>query len=170
MADDAALERRIQQLEARLARVEDVAAIQTLKARYGELADLRYRRGVVDDPVRLEQVAGEIAELFTEDAIWEGGKVLGTCSGRDQIRERFQTPTLSFAWHYFVKPKIDIDGETARATWDVLAPCTTLDGRPHWMAGAEDDEYRKVDGVWLHSRMQLRVVFMAPYDQGWKKA
>ena len=99
----------------------------------------------------------------------QGGKLLGTCRGRDQIRKRFRTPTLRFAWHYFVKPKIEVEGETARASWDVLAPCTTLDGKAHWMAGAEDDEYRKLGGVWLHSRMQLRVVFMAPYEKGWTR-
>ncbi|MEE2703715.1 MAG: nuclear transport factor 2 family protein [Myxococcota bacterium] len=170
MVGDPALEERIRQLEAKLARVEDIEAIKALKARYGELADLRYSRGVLDDPARLDKLAGEIAELFTEDAVWEGGKVLGTCRGRDQIRERFRTPTLRFAWHYFVKPKIDVDGEQAQATWDVLAPCTTLDGKAHWMAGAEDDEYRKVGGVWLHSRMRLRVVFMAPYEEGWIKS
>ena len=90
MAGDPALEARIRQLEARLARVEDIEAIKALKARYGELADLRYSRGAVDDPERLDELAGEIADLFTEDAVWEGGKLLGTCRGRDQIRKRFE--------------------------------------------------------------------------------
>lgn len=169
MAGDAALEARIQELEARLARVEDVEAIKELKARYGELTDRRYTPEVAGDPARLDELATEIAQLFTEDAVWEGGKALGTCRGRDEIRERFRTPTLRFAWHYFVKPQINVKGDSARASWDILAPCTTLDGRPHWMAGVEDDEYRKVGGVWLHSRMRLRVVFMAPHEKGWVK-
>jgi hypothetical protein len=78
-------------------------------------------------------------------------------------------PTLLFSWHYFVKPKIVVDGDQARGRWDLLAPCTTADGRPHWMAGVEDDEYRKVEGVWLHSAMKLRVVFLAPHETGWAR-
>ena len=53
------------------------------------------------------------------------------------------------------------------ARWDLLSPCTTRDGRARWMAGFEDDEYRREDGRWLHTRMKLGVVFMAPHDRGW---
>ena len=55
----------------------------------------------------------------------------------------------------------------AEARWDILAPCTTKDGRPHWMAGVEDDAYRCEDGVWRHTRMKLSTVFMAPHDRAW---
>jgi hypothetical protein len=44
------------------------------------------------------------------------------------------------------------------------------EGRALWMAGYEDDEYERVDGVWLHSAMKLGVVFMAPHDRGWAPA
>ncbi len=169
MATTAELEKRIRALEERLEKVEAVRAIERLKARYGELADLRYAEPARSDRTELERLADQIALLFTEDAVWDGGKALGLCSGRDAIRQRFSEPTLAFAWHFFVKPQIKVDGERASATWDILAPCTTLDGTPHWMAGAEDDEYRRVDGLWLHSRMSLRVVFMAPHAEGWKK-
>ena len=37
------------------------------------------------------------------------------------------------------------------------------------MAGYEDDEYRRVGGVWLHHRMKLGMVFMAPHARGWVK-
>jgi hypothetical protein len=36
-----------------------------------------------------------------------------------------------------------------------------------WMTGVEHDEYRCVDGLWLHASMHLRVVFSVPYDKGW---
>lgn len=58
------------------------------------------------------------------------------------------------------------DGDTARATWDILAPCTTRDDRAMWMSGVEDDEYGKQDDVWLHRSLKLRVVFMVPQDRG----
>ena len=68
-----------------------------------------------------------------------------------------------------MKPEIQVNGERARARWDILSPCTTADGRPHWMASYEDDEYERIDGVWLHSSMKLTTVFLAPHELGWKK-
>lgn len=164
------LETRIARLEGRLRAAEDVQAIARLKARYGALADARYGRdGPVEAP-ELERLAGEIAALFSEDAEWDGGKVLGVCEGREAIRARMAEPTLRFAWHLFAKPDITVKGDTARATWDVLAPCTLRDGRPFWMAGVEEDEYVRADDAphgWLHSRMRLRVVLFAPHERGW---
>lgn len=165
----AELEARLRVLEGRIETLEDVEAIRRLKARYGELVDERYAGGAPRGRDELERIAGEIAALFTEDAHWDGGAALGACQGRAAIRERFARPTLSFSWHYFVKPRIEVAGSEARARWDLLAPCTTADGRAMWMAGVEDDEYRKEDGRWLHQRMALRVVFMAPHDRGWAR-
>ena len=101
--------------------------------------------------------------------MWDGGPALGRCEGRDAIAARMREPTLLFSWHFFLKPRIEVDGASARARWDVLSPCTTRDGRPHWMVGTEDDAYRLVDGVWLHSAMRLTPVFLAPHERGWEK-
>jgi hypothetical protein len=38
------------------------------------------------------------------------------------------------------------------------------------MAGAEDDEYARIGGVWLHQRMALSVHFFAPHERGWVRA
>ncbi len=167
MATTQELERRVLELEGRLRAVEDVAAIQRLKARYGQLADARYGRRGPKPAQDLERIAREIAGLFTEDAVWDGGAALGRCRGRAEIEKRFREPTLRFSWHYFVKPQIEVSGDTARATWDILAPCTSADGTALWMAGFEEDEYTRVGEAWLHSRMQLGVVFMAPHATGW---
>ena len=115
----------------------------------------------------LERIADALAALFTESAIWDGGPDLGRCQGREAIRTRFLEPTLKFSWHYFVKPRIEVNGDRASGTWDILAPCTTRDDRAMWMSGYEDDEYVKRDGVWLHQSMKLSVIFMVPHDRGW---
>jgi hypothetical protein len=163
------LSARIAALERRLAAVEDVQAIERLKARYAELVDARYSRGSVVEAAKLAETARAIAELFTEDAVWDGGKALGVARGRGEIAARMREPTLLFSWHYFLKPRIEVEGEAARARWDILSPCTTRDGRPHWMAGVEEDAYRKLGGRWLHSQMKLSVVFLAPHATGWEK-
>jgi hypothetical protein len=167
---DRALYERIDALEARVARAEGHAEILDLKSRYGALADARYSRRGPRSQAEIDAVADQLAALFTEDAVWEGGGALGRCEGRAAIRERFREPTLQYAWHFFVKPEIRVDGDRAKGTWDVLAMMTTKEGRAMWMIGVEHDEYARVGGRWLHTRMQLESQLMAPHDRGWAAA
>jgi hypothetical protein len=170
VSDDSSQQRlieRIAALETRVARAEAHGEILSLKSRYGALADARYSRRVPRPQPEIDRVADQLAALFTEDAVWEGGGTLGRCEGRAEIRERFRNPTLHYAWHFFVKPEVHVEGERARGTWDVLALVTTLEGRAMWMVGVEHDEYAFVDGRWLHTRMQLDAQLMAPHERGW---
>jgi hypothetical protein len=169
-ASDQSLHDRIAALETRLARAEAHAEILALKSRYGALADARYSRKGPRSQPEIDAVAEQLAALFSDDAVWEGGAALGRCEGRVAIRERFREPTLRYAWHFFVKPEIHVDGDRARATWDVLAMITTQEGRAMWMVGVEHDEYARVAGRWLHTRMQLESQLMAPHDRGWAPA
>jgi hypothetical protein len=157
-------------LAARVQALEDAEAIRRMKARYAELVDSRYAKSGPRPPEELTQIAGEIALLFAEDAVWDGGGGLGICRGRDAIRARMAEPTLLFSRHYFVNPQIEVEADRARARWELLAPCTLRDGRPAWMAGAEDDEYARIGGVWLHQRMALSVHFFAPHERGWVRS
>jgi hypothetical protein len=155
-------------LATRLRALEDAEAIRTLKARYAELVDARYAKGGPRPEADLVRLADEIAALFCMDAVWDGGAGLGLCRGRAEIAARMAKPTLRFSRHYFVNPRIEVDGDHARARWELLAPCSLGDGRPAWMAGVEDDEYARTQGAWLHSSMKLTVHFVAPHERGWK--
>lgn len=163
------MEDRIRALEDRLRTLEAVEEIRRLKAHYGELVDSRFDDDGFLPRERVEPIADQIASLFTKDGVWDGA-ALGVSRGRDEIRERFLTSTLTFSWHFFVKPYIEVDGDAATGRWDILSPCTRNGDQPYWMAGVEDDRYELEDGVWKHSSMKLRVVFMSPYDRGWVKA
>jgi SnoaL-like domain len=163
------LTRQVAELRVRLGAAEAVQALQNLKARYAQLVDERYVRGKVAPEERVAAVAEQIAALFTEDGVWDGGPALGVSTGRKEIAARMRAPTLVFSWHFFLKPQIHVDGDRARARWDILSPCTTKDGRPHWMVGFEDDEYRREGDAWLHTRMKLTSVFLAPHETGWQK-
>jgi hypothetical protein len=157
-------------LRARVDVAEATLALHDLKARYAALVDARYEGGAVVAEERLGALADEIADLFTPDAVWDGGPTLGLAEGRDAIAARMRAPTLCFSRHLFVSPHLRIDGGRATGRWELLAPCTTADGTPHWMAGVEDDEYeRGEDGRWRHRRMALTTVFFAPTDTGWRR-
>ena len=156
-------------LRQRVASSEGVLAIQSLKAHYGELVDLRFSEGTVVDADTLGHLADRIAALFTSDGLWDGGPGLGRVEGRRAIAERLRNPTLIFSRHFFMNPRIAVDGDTAKATWDLLSPCRRTDGTSYWMCGYEDDDYELVDGVWLHRSMRLTTVFMAPVGEGWTR-
>ncbi len=157
---------RLRELEARVRRLEDAEAIRALKQRYGELVDARYGADGPKPRAELEPIARELATLFTEDAVWDAGGRLGRCEGREAIYQRFLEPTLLASRHWFVAPRIHVEGDTARATWDLLSPCTTPDGTKRWMAGIEEDAYARVDGRWLHHRMKLHVLLFEPRGGG----
>jgi hypothetical protein len=169
VSDLEALRKEVADLRARVEAAEAVQAIQNLKARYAQLVDERYARGKLAPEEKIAAAAEQIAALFTEDGVWDGGPALGVSTGRAEIAARMRAPTLVFSWHFFLKPRIHVDGARARARWDILSPCTTKDGKPSWMAGFEDDEYARVGGEWLHTRMKLTTVFLAPHETGWQK-
>ena len=156
-------------LRRRLEAGEAVLELQSLKARYGELVDARFRRGEVVPAAELRQRSEEAAALFTEDGTWDGGPGLGVATGREAIAERLARPTLRFSRHLFVKPSLRVDGDRAWGRWDLLSPCLRADGSSWWMCGYEDDEYRRVDGVWLHRSMALTTLFLAPVAEGWAR-
>ncbi|MHB8680935.1 MAG: nuclear transport factor 2 family protein [Acidimicrobiales bacterium] len=149
-------------LRLRVEASEGVLAIQALKARYAALVDARFRAGEVVDAAELAAVTDEASELFTDDAVWDGGGALGVAVGRRAIAERLRNPTLVFSRHFFTNPRIEVTGTTAQGRWDLLSPCRTADGRSWWMAGHEDDEYRREEGRWRCSAMRLTTAFVVP--------
>jgi hypothetical protein len=160
----------LSRLRTRVEATEAVLAIHELKARYADLVDRRFVKGAMADDDFVAVLADDIAATFTDDGVWDGGTALGRAYGRDEIAARMRTSTLTFARHFFVKPRIHVDGDRAQGRWDILSPCTTADGTPHWMSGYEDDEYvRTPEGSWLHRRMKLTTVFMAPATEGWHR-
>jgi len=156
-------------LRRRVTAAEDLLAIQALKARYAELVDGRFSAGAVVDEARLAQVAEAAAGLFTPDGTWDGGPGLGQVTGRAAIADRLRRPTLVFSRHFFVNPRIEVVGDAASGRWDLFSPCRRADGTSYWMAGYEDDEYARVDGVWMQRAMTLTTVFMTPVGEGFTK-
>ena len=157
------LRSRVELLEGRLQDLESANEIRNLKAAYAAACDDNY------NPDR-------IAALFTADAVWES-QGLGRYEGREAIREFFRgiSGHFTFALHYGLNPHIEVDGDTARARWYLLMPCTVGDhpdgeSRAMWRAGIDDEEYVRIEGRWLFKSKQSSPIFHTPYEQGWAKA
>jgi len=136
-------------LELRLGRLEAESEITRLKAAYAGLCD----RGYPAEP---------LAAQFTQDGVFDGGKRFGVHTGRAELVSYFTGISASIVWalHYMVGPSITVNDtlSTAVGTWYLWQPCTLLvDGQrvPTWISGSYADQYRRVDGTWLFSRVQL---------------
>jgi hypothetical protein len=141
-------EKQLKALEKRIQVIEDIQAINDLKAAYAAVCDDRYN-------------PPKAVKLFTEDAVWDGGKDFGVHRGRDAIKKFFEgvAQNIVFAVHYFLQPviKINKDGKTATGRWYLWQACTLKGGVGTWIAGLEFDKYRKVNGKWLMSEMKLKL-------------
>jgi len=150
-------------LEARVRRLEDIEAIKQLKAEYCAACDDGY------DPDRL-------AALFTEEAVWNGGRTFGVAEGREAIRAHFRgaSQRVTIARHQVMNPIVEVDGDRATGQWLLFQPCTAAgsDGAEQavWLAATYTDAYvRSPDGPlgWLIAGTDIDVAFFTAFDQGW---
>ena len=149
----------LEDLARRMQVLEDIEAIKKLKARYCAYCDQNYD-------------ADGLASLFTADAVWDGGEILGRSAGREAIRQFFQgsSQRLPFAIHHVTNPIIDVQGDTATGQWYLFQPCTRADSNQAvWLAARYNETYVRVDGTWKFQRMQIVPAFYTPFDQGWVK-
>ena len=77
MSDESKLADRVAAVEQRLAAAEAHQAITNLKSEYGSLADARYTRKGIEPQSVVDAIADRVANLFSEDGVWDGGAGLG---------------------------------------------------------------------------------------------
>ncbi len=148
----------LEDIAGRLRNLEDVEEIKRLKARYCAYCDDDYD-------------ADNIARLFVEDAVWDGGS-FGRYEGRDEIREFFVNAPqmLPFAVHMVMNPIIEVNGDAATGIWYLFQACTFAEGhRAVWGSARYDEEYVRVDGAWRFKNLKLTSNFWTPFDEGWVK-
>ena len=88
------------------------------------------------------------------------------------IREFFRRSprAISFAIHQVTNPEIEVDGDRASGHWYLFQPCTFARANGAvWMAAKYADTYVRRDGRWLFERVEVRLEFMTPFDEGWAK-
>jgi len=146
-----------QTTEDAVARLEAIEDIQQLKARYCVACDAPFD-------------AEAIAQMFTEDGIWETADGKVRCQGRDAIRAFFQPAKPAFIAHLVTNPIITIDGDRARGNWWVTCPSTRVENGEkvaYWILGYYDDVYVRRSGRWLFERVRTDIKFWAPHREGW---
>ena len=156
-------------LEERLTILEDIEAIRKLKAYYAACADAKYTDNHERKPQdELDAVAWDQSSIFTEDAIWDGGEQFGVLHGRQAIYDSLRLGPWKFAIHMYMSPVINVEGDKASAQWD-LWQVGTLKKKdtPVFLSAFTNDEYVKIDGKWLMSKMVFTLKFMTPFDQPW---
>ncbi len=150
----------VEELIARVRRLDDIEQIKQLKARYCAYCDDNYD-------------AEGIASLFTEDGVWDGG-ALGKGEGRAGIVKFFQraSSAFTFAIHNVMNPIIEVDGDNATGRWYLMQPLTRRSGDSEsamWLAGRYEDDYVRVDGEWKFQSLRFFTRMLTPYDEGWAK-
>jgi hypothetical protein len=159
----AALAARVDSLEQRKTRIEDVNAIERLQAAYGYYVD----RALWD----------EVANLFADDGTIEIG-LDGVYVGKARVREylyalgggRQGLADGELSEHLQVMPVITLaaDGLTAKARWRAITLTGELGGEAFWGEGPYENEYVKDDGVWKIKTLHWYQALYVPYEGGWQ--
>lgn len=148
------LKGRIEALEARLARYDDLEEIRTLRCTYHEYVN--------------QDRVSELADLFSQNAtvIYAGRPAV---TGREAIGTFFINFPVRWARQFIHSHVVEVDGDRAHG-YSHLDGRPVLDGKSFMVAGRFDDEYIREDGRWLFSRVVLTTWYMVPVVPGWEGA
>ncbi|HXR35713.1 MAG TPA: nuclear transport factor 2 family protein [Candidatus Binataceae bacterium] len=159
------LEARIRELEAKVQVLNDREALRLLRYRYHEYIN--------------EAQFAKIVDLFTDDGELEFGP-LGKAKGREPIMAFFKKlgpsssspsgagrgPHFSFVKQYIHNHVVEVHGDRATG-FSYLEAKPIINGEAYIVAGRYDDEYRRVDGQWLFTRMNFTIHIAVPHKEGW---
>lgn len=96
----------------------DILAIMNLRSLYGDTIDRIVRVGANPEDEALLQ------SLFTDDCVLDFGDMLPLQNGWSDIRALFvdwHLANISWMWHNFSSPIIEINGDEAKGRWTLLA-------------------------------------------------
>jgi uncharacterized protein (TIGR02246 family) len=153
----------IDDLQHRIALLEDREEIRDLIERYAEAADHR------NDPELMYA-------LFAEDAVWEAPG-FGRFEGRPAILNGLSeigTTRLVWTMHYMISPRIRVSGDrtNAQASWRVWE-LATVPGKKHpqpeavWGGGSYQVDLTRVTDKWHFKRVRLNLELISRYTEGW---
>ena len=137
-------------LESRIQRLEDLAAIQNLQARYAHAVDQGW------NSKQFEDVAG----FFTEDATLECAAFNLHAQGNHEISKTLgQGSTFSIAQHSFTNPVIEVTGNRATGQW-LLWVGVRSEAGANMVFESEELEYVRTPDGWKIQSLKLYVAQM----------
>ncbi|MBI6939751.1 nuclear transport factor 2 family protein [Pseudomonas putida] len=149
-------------LHKRLDYFESQQAIRVCINRYMELCDQ------LDASTPLD----ELAELFTQDALWEGkgakyAASFGGYRGREAIRGMFSTymkTPAHFALnvHFLTSEVIEVAGDQGQGRWVMLQTSTFADGASHLNAARLTVGFAREGQRWRMAHFQTENLFSRP--------
>lgn len=150
----------IDDLQHRIALLEDREEIRDLIERYAQAADRR------NDP---DLMRG----LFAENATWEAPG-FGRFEGRPAILSGLSeigTTRLTWTMHYMISPRIRVsaDRTTAHVSWRVWELATISGKQPEavWSGGSYQVDLVRTAGNWYFMRVNLNLELISRYAEGW---
>lgn len=157
-------------LEERVARLEDISAIQTLWAHYAYLADT-------------ERDGAALGALHIDDAAWSatGAGNFGRHEGRTSIERFFDDlystgpgadgPAMPFRHHNMTNGYVALadDRQSATGRWKLTDMCTVAGDSADaiLLLGDYENEFVKSDGVWKIAMVELTSHSYSNWHKGW---
>lgn len=143
-------------LEDRIKNLEDIEAIKRLKHRYCYDNDSNNGKAVRD--------------MFTDDAVWDGGAQFGVYKGDKELTEFFATKApYEFYVHAVLNPIIEVKGDEGTGIWYLIEPATLENGQAVWICGRYDEKYVRIGGRWKFKEICVKSFFVTPFEKGWHK-
>jgi hypothetical protein len=158
------IDAQIEELTARVERLEGTRAVKKLQRAFGFYVD----RGLW----------GEAADLFTDDGTIEIG-IDGVYQGKERIREYLrrlhggQEGLIYGQLNEWItlQPAVAVASDAMSATgrWRDHGMLGQYKTRAEWRDGIYENTYVKEEGVWKIKSLHLYVNFLAPYERGWAR-
>ncbi|MDO7843182.1 nuclear transport factor 2 family protein [Sphingomonas immobilis] len=130
-----------------------------------DIENLIARYCIACDDRRIE----ELLAMFTEDAYFGHVDGVHGKSGRDGVREHYETSlgNMGPSYHWSHDRLIEVDPEDAnKATGTILAHCETSNAGVAYVAAIRyNDRYRRVDGVWKFAWRGYQFLYFVPAEQ-----
>lgn len=158
----------LQELEARIRRLEDIHEIQNLQSRYNHYI-LSHRYDEIVDMFAKKDPNVKIE--LADSGVIEG--LEGVKKAFNILKELYVVPG-GLGLHMLMTPVIEVsrDGKTARGMWHSLGCNTMKTGNgliALWQSGKYDNEFVREDGKWKFRIFRWYLTFRTPYDEGWVK-
>jgi hypothetical protein len=162
----------LEELQARLTRLDDIKKIENLQKIYGYYQDYGEWEKIVD--------------LFTDNDASVEEADRGVYQGKESVRRYFvdllgggpgrpQRPgRLSIMFQLQGVISFESDGTTAHGRWYGMGmeakPIVSLhegELRQTWIHGIYENTYVKEDGIWKFKKLHFNLVFRTPFEDGW---